>query len=33
MVICEHLVAYNLVKELAIEDDMGFSNYLRIDQD
>ena len=28
---CENLGAYNLVKELAIEDDMAFSNYLRID--
>ena len=25
--------AYNLVKELAIEDDMAFSNYLRINHD
>ena len=30
---CENLGAYNLVKELAIEDDMAFSNYLRIDHD
>ena len=30
---CENLVAYNLVKELPIEDVMVYSNYLRIDQD
>ena len=30
---CENLVAYNLVKELPIEDVMTYSNYLRIDQD
>ena len=30
---CENLGAYNLVKELAIEDDMAFSNYLRINHD
>ena len=30
---CENIGAYNLVKELAIEYEMAFSNYLRIDQD
>ena len=30
---CKNLVAYNLVKELPIEDVMAYSNYLRIDQD
>ena len=30
---CENLVAYNLIKELPIEDMMAYSNYLRIDQD
>ena len=30
---CENIGAYNLVKELPIEDMMAVSNYLRIDQD
>ena len=33
MAICEYLVAYNLIKELPIEDVMAYSNYLRIYQD
>ena len=28
----KNLIAYNLVKELPIEDMMAYSNYLRIDQ-